>query len=39
MPLNLPKASLCLQNRDFIVFMERKEFFSDQKPLPRWLHR
>ncbi|GCL59019.1 hypothetical protein [Microcystis aeruginosa] len=33
-PLNLPEASLCFQNRDFIVFMERKEFFSPQKPLP-----
>ncbi|MCU7243724.1 MAG: hypothetical protein NT917_11370, partial [Microcystis aeruginosa WS75] len=33
------EASLCFQNRDFIVFMEKKEFFSDQKPLSRWLHR
>jgi len=38
-PLNLSEASLCFQNRDFIVFMENKEFFSDHKPFPRWLHR
>ena len=38
-PLNLYEASLCFQNRDFIVFMERKKFFSDQKPLPRWVHQ
>ena len=34
MPLNLPEVYLCFQNRDFIVFMENKEFFSDHKPFP-----
>jgi hypothetical protein len=29
MPLEFPKASLCFQNRDFIVLIEGKNFFID----------
>jgi hypothetical protein len=34
MPLEFPEVSLCFQNRNFIILIERKEFFSDPKTCP-----